>query len=200
MRLSLLLFFLAALCVSCQPITLEVDNGTTPSDVPPTVTPVPEQLTAPANVTTTSTTTVAAIAPVTVTAAISPVITATVDLSLPLSAEQDLSAENAAALTAAGLQIYRDQYCGICHQSTTAGTGGTFGPPHDGIGALAAQRIQDPGYQGAATTPAEYLYESLVDPQRYFVPGYELTPHRMPSYTFLSAEQLDALVQFLYEQ
>jgi len=161
---------------------------------------VSEPLTATATITTTSTTTVAAITPVTVTTAISPVITATVDLSLPLSAEQALSSESAAALTAEGLQIYRDQYCGICHQSTAAGTGGTFGPPHDGLGALAAQRIQDPGYQGAATTAAEYLYESLIDPQRYFVPGYELTPHRMPSYTFLSAQQLDALVQFLHEQ
>jgi hypothetical protein len=198
MRLSRLLFFLATLCVSCQPITLEVDNGTTPPEVPATAMPVSDQLTVPATVTTTST--VTAIAPVTVTTAISPVMTATVDLSLPLSAEQELSPESAAALTAEGLQIYRDQYCGICHQSTAAGTGGTFGPTHDGLGALAAQRIQDPCYQGAATTPAEYLYESLIEPQRYFVPGYELTPHRMPSYTFLTAQQLDALVQFLHEQ
>jgi mono/diheme cytochrome c family protein len=104
------------------------------------------------------------------------------------------------ALGAEGLQIYRDQYCGICHQSTAAGTGGTFGPTHDGLATAAAQRIQDASYHGAATTVAGYLHESLIEPQRYIVPGYELTPHRMPSYSFLTAQQLDALVKFLHEQ
>ncbi len=194
MRLSLLLFFLVVICTSCQPIAPEADKPADSSARATTATPV--QLTDVATVTTTITAAVVAITPVSVTAAISPVVTTTVDLSIPMSAEADLSPESAAS----GLQIYRDQYCGICHQSTAAGTGGTFGPPHDGLGALAAQRIQDPNYQGAATTAPEYLYESLIDPQRYSVPGYELTPHRMPSYTFLTAQQLDALVQFLAQQ
>ena len=196
MRLSLLLLSLVALCTSCQPITTEADDGATQSDVTTTATPSPVRLTDIATITTT----VTAITPVTVTATISPIVTATLDLSTINGAGQALAPEISAALAAEGLQIYRDLYCGICHQSTAAGTGGTFGPTHDGLAALAAQRIQDPSYQGAATTVADYLHESLIEPQRYIVPGYELTPHRMPSYAFLTAQQLDALVQFLHQQ
>jgi mono/diheme cytochrome c family protein len=133
-------------------------------------------------------------------ATISRVIIATLDLSTTIDVGQASAPEISLALAAEGLQIYRDQYCGICHQSTAAGTGGTFGPTHDGVVAAAAQRIQDSSYQGAATTVADYLYESLLEPQRYIVPGYELTPHRMPSYSFLTSEQLDALVEFLHHQ
>ncbi len=99
-----------------------------------------------------------------------------------------------------GRTLYRQYYCGICHQSTGAGTRGTFGPSHDGLGAIAAQRWQEPTYQGDATTAAEYLHESLVDPQRFVVPGYELTPHRMPAYSFLPPEELTILVTWLSQQ
>lgn len=99
-----------------------------------------------------------------------------------------------------GLQLYRQYYCGVCHQLTAAGTKGTFGPSHDGIGHLAVQRLQAATYRGTATTAAAYLYESLVDPQVYIVPGYELTPHRMPSFSFLPPDELTTLVQWLSEQ
>jgi mono/diheme cytochrome c family protein len=133
-------------------------------------------------------------------ATIYPVVIATRDLPTIIGAGQASTPEVSPALVTEGLQIYRDQYCGICHQLTAAGTGGTFGPTHDGLAAVATQRIQDPSYQGAATTLADYLRESLIEPQRYIVPGYELTPHSMPSYSFLTAQQLDALVQFLHQQ
>ena len=99
-----------------------------------------------------------------------------------------------------GLLVYKDQYCGVCHQFGAAGTGGLFGPTHDGMGVTAAERIQDPGYAGAATTSAEYLRESIVDPQAYVVPGYEATSHSMPAYGYLSEQEIMALVQLLAGQ
>lgn len=104
------------------------------------------------------------------------------------------------ALVAAGRDVYLKQYCGVCHALTAAGTTGTFGPAHDGLGSTAAQRILDEAYHGAATTAAEYIRESIVDPTAYTVPGYATTSHRMPAYSHLTGETLDALVAFLAAQ
>lgn len=104
------------------------------------------------------------------------------------------------ARLAAGLAAYRAQYCGVCHTLSTAETRGTFGPPHDGLGATAAARLVDPTYHGKATTAAEYIYESIVDAQAFSVPGYATTSHRMPSYAHLDAATLDAMVAFLLAQ
>ena len=137
-----------------------------------------------------------AMAPLTSTVAST--MTSAVTTSLPLRATAPVTAT--AAPLADGRTLYWGYYCGICHQSAGAGTTGTFGPSHDGLGAIAAQRWQEPTYQGDATTAAEYLHESLVDPQRFVVPGYELTPHRMPSYSFLPPAELAALVVWLQQQ
>jgi mono/diheme cytochrome c family protein len=96
-----------------------------------------------------------------------------------------------------GLEAYRSQYCGTCHALALAGTAGIFGPTHDGMAALAADRIDDPGYSGSATTPAEYALESIVDPAVYRTPGFERTRFAMPSYAHLDPAQLDALVHLL---
>jgi nitric oxide reductase subunit C len=104
------------------------------------------------------------------------------------------------AVLAAGLSVYRAQYCGVCHTLDAAETRGTFGPPHNGMGALAAGHIQQADYQGGATTAEEYIRESIVEPQVYIVPGYATTSHRMPSYAHLDATALDALVAFLLAQ
>jgi nitric oxide reductase subunit C len=104
------------------------------------------------------------------------------------------------ALLAVGLAVYRAQYCGICHTLDAAETRGTFGPVHNGMGTLAVEHLQDANYHGTATTAAEYIHESIVDPQAYIVPGYVITAHRMPSYAHLDAESLDALVAFLLVQ
>jgi len=101
------------------------------------------------------------------------------------------------ALVEAGMAVYRAQYCGICHTLTTAGTTGTFGPPHDGLAETAALRIQDPRYAGEATTPEQYIAESIVKPQVYTVEGYVGTSHAMPPYTHLSDEDVQALVALL---
>lgn len=106
----------------------------------------------------------------------------------------------APALIEVGLAVYRQQYCGVCHVLSAAGTRGAFGPPHDGMGATAEARIADPGYTGSATTAAEYIMESLIDPYIYLVPGYAATPHRMPPYSHLDPASLDALVAMLLAQ
>jgi mono/diheme cytochrome c family protein len=99
-----------------------------------------------------------------------------------------------------GIRIYRAQYCGTCHALAAANTRGAFGPAHDQMGTVAAQRIRDPGYTGEATTAAGYILESLVDPRIYLVEEYRMTAHHMPAYTHLSEDQLDALVQLLLHQ
>ena len=104
------------------------------------------------------------------------------------------------ALLEAGMATYRAQYCGVCHTLAAAETRGTFGPEHDGMGTIAAERIADSSYSGAATTPAEYIRESIVEPQAYLVPGYATTSHRMPTYAHLDAATIDGLVAFLLAQ
>lgn len=99
-----------------------------------------------------------------------------------------------------GLEVYQKLYCGLCHKLDAAGTAGTFGPPHNDLGTVAAQLIQDPQYRGKATTAAEYIHESIVDPKAFLVPGYEQTPHQMPVYNFLSETDVEALVQMLLQQ
>lgn len=62
---------------------------------------------------------------------------------------------------------------------------------------IAESRLQDERYKGEATDVASYLRESIVSPEVFLVPGYEVSPYRMPAYKHLSDEQVDALVQFL---
>jgi mono/diheme cytochrome c family protein len=104
------------------------------------------------------------------------------------------------ALIEAGLAVYRAQYCGVCHTLDAAETHGTFGPTHNGMGQVAVARLADGTYTGSATTPTEYIDESIVDPQAYVVPGYATTSHRMPSYAHLDPQSLEALVAFLLAQ
>jgi nitric oxide reductase subunit C len=98
---------------------------------------------------------------------------------------------------ALGIEVYLQSYCGACHALAAAGTAGAFGPSHDDARASAEERLRDPNYRGAATTPEAYIRESIVDPGAYIVPGYAATPHRMPAYGNLDDEALDALVALL---
>lgn len=175
-------FCLLALSGGCQLIVADMDSRT-PAPVATGTTAI-------------ITPTVALTATMGVTDTLTPVITDTIALTTPAVITQVGSTD----LAAQGMAIYQKQYCGICHQLTATGAGGTFGPSHDGVGTLAAQRLQDPNYHGTATTAAEYLHESLVDPQIYVVPGYELTSHRMPIYNFLPEADVAALVEFLLQQ
>jgi len=99
-----------------------------------------------------------------------------------------------------GLQLYREQGCGNCHQLDAAGAQGMVGPTHNGIATTAEERLQAPDYTGAATTPAEYIRESIVNPPAYLVPGYDSPRQKMVAFTNLSETEVEALVQFLLEQ
>lgn len=104
------------------------------------------------------------------------------------------------ALLERGRDVYSEQYCGVCHQLTALDAHGAFAPSHDHVGTIATQRIRDARYGGSATTPAEYLRESLVQPGVYLAPGYEMAKPPMPSYAHLPPQDLDALVYLLTNQ
>lgn len=99
-----------------------------------------------------------------------------------------------------GLRIYRNQYCGVCHQLTAGGTTGQFGPSQDGMAWTAQRRLLDLTYGGQATTPQEYLRESILSPEIYIVDGYADSSHHMPSFAHLSSQEIDALVYLLEHQ
>ena len=65
--------------------------------------------------------------------------------------------------------------CTACHLAGESGAGPDWlaSDEQPGIGERAALRIEQDGYSGAATTPEEYLFESIVLPADYLVSGYE---------------------------
>ena len=62
---------------------------------------------------------------------------------------------------------------------------------------MAAARLEDPAYSGEATDVYTYLYESIIEPDKYYVEGYAMSPHRMPSFRHIPEEDLEALIVFL---
>lgn len=112
----------------------------------------------------------------------------------------DADEEPDAALLEAGLAAYRAQYCGVCHLLDAAETRGTFGPTHNDLRATVEAYFADGIYSGNAANPAEYVRESIVDPQAFIVPGFATTSHRMPTYAHLDGATVDALVAFLLAQ
>lgn len=115
----------------------------------------------------------------------------------PAVEETPLPEAEDAALLALGADLYRRQACGVCHKLSAIGSEGTFGPPHDNLAAIAAQRLQEERYHGAATTAEEYIRESIVDPLAFLVEGYQITRFPMPIFTNLSPQEVDALVYLL---
>lgn len=98
-----------------------------------------------------------------------------------------------------GKEVYRHQACGVCHVLASVGTLGVFGPPHDDLATIAAERIHEERYKGTATTAEEYIRESIVVPQAFFVEGYQITRFPMPVFSNLSEQQVDALVYLLMQ-
>ncbi len=77
----------------------------------------------------------------------------------------------------AGQQVVQAQGCTACHlsQGGAASIGPNWQPVADnnnqGIGTRAPLRIKAPDYHGKATTGDQYIFESIVDPNAYIVPG-----------------------------
>ncbi len=101
---------------------------------------------------------------------------------------------------ARGKELYHALSCDRCHGLDAVGSTRTYAPTHNHIRTTAEQRIHDPDYAGKATSVAEYIRESIVDPKAYIVAGYRHLRFDMPSYTHLSERDVDALVQFLSQQ
>lgn len=99
-----------------------------------------------------------------------------------------------------GVDIYRENYCGLCHTFTIARTRGTFGPSHDTVMEAAPRILASDAYTGKATSPAEYIYESILQPNLFYTPGFEATHHHMPSYVHLPEADVDAIVYMLVYQ
>ena len=151
---------------------------------------------------TATTSSVAAAARPTATSLPQATVAATPHIVATETAAPQAAAESAgdAALIERGMQVYRQQYCGICHVLDLLETRGTFGPPHNGLGAIAAERVRDAAYTGSATMAAEYIRESIVAPDVFFVEGYAASAHRMPPYSHLDPADVDALVALLLSQ
>ncbi len=209
--LSLITLLLMGLMVGCAPTASgeagAVGLGQTPVasvDTPtsaPTATPQPTNTATVAPTSTPEPSLTIELAP-TETATTVPVVASTYTSTAMPSATPALSQDSSdlEEVVSYGLEVYHQQYCGVCHQLSAADTAGMFGPTHDGMGSIAEQRIQAPGYAGSATTAGEYIRESIISPDAYLVPGYEVTSHHMPTYAHLEEGDIDALVQMLLYQ
>jgi cytochrome c oxidase subunit II len=111
--------------------------------------------------------------------------------------EQEAIAE--AANAPDGLTVYTENGCGSCHLLEEAAAQGAVGPTHEGLAATAEQRLTDPAYTGEATTPEEYVAESIRNPATYVVEGYQPV---MPPYgeEQIDEAELEAVVEFLLNQ
>lgn len=122
------------------------------------------------------------------------------DLFPQVEQSQPQEVEIDPVLAERGIEVYLENYCGVCHQLNVAETRGNFGPHHNNTGLVAAEYIQLPSYDGNATTAEEYIRESILEPQIFYTPGFEATNHHMASYAHLPEEDIDALVAMLLSQ
>lgn len=82
--------------------------------------------------------------------------------------------------------------CGACHALTDAGTTGVLGPTMDGIGQVAASRVN-------GLSAGDYIRQSIVEPGAFIVEGYEpVMPANFGS--SLNDEEIDILVEYLLAQ
>ena len=96
-----------------------------------------------------------------------------------------------------GLEVYSQNYCGTCHTLSAAHTLGQFGPSHDGLRATIEARLKDGSYGGQAKDVTAYLRESILEPEAYLVPEFAASRYRMPAFTDLSSQDLEALIALL---
>jgi hypothetical protein len=97
-------------------------------------------------------------------------------------------------------EIFTRAGCPVCHVIPgIPGANGQVGPKLV-LGTTGTQRIHSPSYRGQAHTVHEYVVESVLDPERYLVPGY---PGRtMPVWygSKLSALALEKIATYLEQQ
>lgn len=90
--------------------------------------------------------------------------------------------------------------CPVCHTIPgIPGADGRVGPKLV-LGTTGAQRLNDPAYHGEARTIHDYVVESVLEPERFIVPGY---PGRtMPAWygSKLSGLALEKIAAYLEQQ
>lgn len=90
--------------------------------------------------------------------------------------------------------------CPVCHTIPgIPGANGQVGPTL-ALGTTGKQRLGDPAYGGKAKTVHDYVVESVLEPERFIVPGY---PSRtMPTWygSKLSALALEKIAAYLAQQ
>ncbi|HET7171489.1 MAG TPA: cytochrome c oxidase subunit II [Gaiellales bacterium] len=80
--------------------------------------------------------------------------------------------------------------CASCHTFQPANATGTVGPDLDNL-------ASDASKYGGGQSPEDYVKESIVDPDKVVVPGFPKGVMPTTFGTSLSADQIDALVQYL---
>lgn len=97
-------------------------------------------------------------------------------------------------------EIFTRAGCPVCHVIPgIPGANGQVGPKLV-LGTTGLQRIQSPNYKGEAYTIHDYVVESVLDPERFVVPGF---PGRtMPAWygSKLSALALEKIATYLEQQ
>jgi mono/diheme cytochrome c family protein len=78
----------------------------------------------------------------------------------------------------AGEQKANSLGCVACHIASPTGPAWLASGDQPAIGVRAQERFQQPDYQGKAQSPEQYLFESIVSPNTYVVPGF--APGVMP--------------------
>ena len=80
----------------------------------------------------------------------------------------DLAAMSMGDFVALGERLYEGRgTCTLCHIAL-----GGRAPLLDQIGQVVEKRISNPNYGGSATDFESYIYESMVEPSAYVVPGF----------------------------
>ncbi len=107
---------------------------------------------------------------------------------------------------AAGERLFHNKKadCTACHDETLAFPGGDYAPNLGDISMQAEQIIKSQGYTGKAKTVADYIRESIMDPNAYIVPGDDyrdpkdgLSAMRRDFAQRLSAQEIEDLVAYL---
>ena len=102
-----------------------------------------------------------------------------------------------------GAKLYETLPCASCHDISRPWPGGAICPNLGNIATEAARIVRSREYRGKAKTAAEYIRESIVDPNAYIVPGasYRTADGQsvMPKDfgTTLTGAQIDDLVAYL---
>ena len=110
----------------------------------------------------------------------------------------DISVPLPAGDTAAGKALAEGPLgCAACHLLTAVGPAWLAQAGEPGIGERAGTRIGQDAYTGEATTPEQYLFESVVLPSAHIVPPFQdgLMPKDYGSR--LSAQELADLIAYM---